>query len=181
MQWLEILSIDTQPLEVISVNLWQILISLCNLLLLFLIIKRFLYKPVKKVLAQRQAALQEQYDAAASAQTDAEENRSKWEQKLHGAQEEADNLLKKATAAADRRGEQIVSEAKEKAEGIIRQAEDQAVLERKKAAAGIKKEIADVSTALTEKMIGRELREEDHRAMIDSFIREIGEDDDGNK
>ena len=71
MQWLEILSIDTQPLEVISVNLWQILISLCNLLLLFLIIKRFLYKPVKKVLAQRQAALQEQYDAAASAQTDA--------------------------------------------------------------------------------------------------------------
>jgi len=97
------------------------------------------------------------------------------------AQEEADNLLKKATAAADRRGEQIVSEAKEKAEGIIRQAEDQAVLERKKAAAGIKKEIADVSTALTEKMIGRELREEDHRAMIDSFIREIGEDDDGNK
>lgn len=55
------------------------------------------------------------------------------------------------------------------------------MLERKKAAAGIKKEIADVSTALTEKMIGRELREEDHRAMIDSFIREIGEDDDGNK
>ncbi|MBS6475657.1 MAG: F0F1 ATP synthase subunit B [Clostridiales bacterium] len=181
MQWLKVLSVDTQSLEVISVNLWQILISLCNLLLLFLIIKRFLYKPVKKVLAQRQAALQEQYDAAASAQTDAEENRSKWEQKLHGAQEEADNLLKKATAAADRRGEQIVSEAKEKAEGIIRQAEDQAELERKKAAAGIKKEIADVSAALTEKMIGRELREEDHRAIIDSFIQEIGEDDDGNK
>lgn len=181
MQWLKVLSVDTQSLEVISVNLWQILISLCNLLLLFLIIKRFLYKPVKKVLAQRQAALQEQYDAAASAQTDAEENRSKWEQKLHGAQEEADSLLKKATAAADRRGEQIVSEAKEKAEGIIRQAEDQAALERRKAAAGIKKEIADVSAALTEKMIGRELREEDHRAMIDSFIQEIGEDDDGNK
>ena len=39
-----------QSLEVISVNIWHILISLCNLLILFLIVKRFLFKPVKKAL-----------------------------------------------------------------------------------------------------------------------------------
>ena len=43
-----------QTLDVISVNLWQILISLINLFLLFLILKKFLFKPVKKVLDQRQ-------------------------------------------------------------------------------------------------------------------------------
>ena len=41
-------------LDVISVNIWSILISLCNLLILFFIIKKFLYKPVRKMLAERQ-------------------------------------------------------------------------------------------------------------------------------
>ena len=170
---------ETQSLEVISVNVWQILISLCNLLLLFLIFKRFLFKPVKKALAQRQAALDAQYSAAEEANRAAEESQAQWEEKLQSADAEADRVLQRAAAAADRRGEQIVSDARERAEGILRQAEDQAELERKKAAASIKKEIADVSAALTEKMIGRELRQEDHRAMIDSFLQEIGEDDDG--
>ena len=44
---------EVQNLDIISVNIWQILISLINLLLLFLIIKKFLYKPVKKFIAQR--------------------------------------------------------------------------------------------------------------------------------
>ena len=169
-----------QSLEVISVNIWQILISLCNLLLLFLILKRFLYKPVKRMLDERKAALDEQYDAASEAQSSAEASKEAWEEKLRNAQAQADDLLKKASAAADRRGEQIVADAKEKADGIIRQAEVQAKLEYKKAEAGIKKEIVDVSAALTEKIIGREIRTEDHRAIIDSFIEGIGEDDDGN-
>ena len=169
-----------QSLEVISVNIWQILISLCNLLLLFLILKRFLYKPVKRVLAERKAMLDKQYAAADEAQSSAEASKRAWEEKLRNAQAEADHLLKKAGAAADRRGEQILSDAKEKADEIVRQAKTQAILEHKKAEAGIKKEIVDVSAILTEKMLGREIRTEDHRAIIDSFIEGIGENDDGN-
>ena len=56
-----------QNLDVISVNIWQILISLANLTLLFLIIKKFLYKPVKKVLQQRRDEIDSQYTAAAEA------------------------------------------------------------------------------------------------------------------
>ena len=50
-----------QTLEVISVNIWLILISLINLYLLFLILKIFLFKPVKKVLDSRQAELDAQF------------------------------------------------------------------------------------------------------------------------
>ena len=46
-----------QTLEVISVNVWQIIISLCNLLILFLIIKKFLFQPVQKMLDKRKASL----------------------------------------------------------------------------------------------------------------------------
>ena len=94
--------------------------------------------------------------------------------------EEADAILRNAQAAADRRGDAIVSEAKQKADGIVRRAEEDAALERRKAAEEIKKEIVDVSSALAEKMLEREIRSEDHRALIDSFINEVGEDHGGN-
>ena len=170
-----------QSLDVISINLWQILISLCNLLLLFLIIKKFLYKPVKRLLQERQSALDEQYSAAEKAQKQAEQNRTSWEEKLQGAQVEADTLLKKETERAERRSAQIVSEAREKADIIVHEAEKQADLEHRKAQADIKKEIVDVSALLTEKMLRREIRQEDHRDIIDAVISEIGENYDGNQ
>lgn len=170
-----------QSLDVISINLWDTVISLCNLLLLFYILKRFLYKPVKRVLKQRQEALDEQYSAAARAQQDADTNRLAWAEKMRGAQDEADQILKNAAASADYRGGQIISEARDKAADIVRRAEAEAELEHKKAEAGIKREIVDVSAALTEKLLGREINTDDHHAIIDSFINGIGEDDDGNE
>ena len=170
-----------QPLDVISINLWQILISLCNLLLLFLIIKKFLYKPVKRILQERQSALEEQYASAEEAKKQAEESRVSWEEKLQGAQAEADTLLQKETERARRRSSQIVSEAREKADTIVREAETQAALEHKKVQADIKKEIVDVSALLAEKMLRREIQQEDHRDIIDSVISEIGEDNGGNQ
>ena len=170
-----------QSLDVISINLWQILISLCNLLILFLIIKKFLYKPVQRLLQKRQSALEEQYAAAEDAQKQAEQSRTSWEKKLQGAQAEADTLLQEETERARRRSAQILSEAKEKADMIVHDAETQAALEYKKAQADIKKEIVDVSALLTEKMLQREIRQEDHRKMIDSVISEIGDEHDGNQ
>lgn len=170
-----------QSLDVISINLWQILISLCNLLLLFLIIKKFLYKPVKRLLQERQSTLDQQYAAADNAKKQAEQSRVSWEEKLQGAQAEADTLLKEETARAERRSAQIVSEAREKADIIVHEAEKQADLEHKKAQAEIKKEIVDVSALLTEKMLRREIRQEDHRDLIDAVISEIGETYDGNQ
>lgn len=167
-----------QSLDIISVNLWQIVISLINLLLIFLILKKFLYKPVKKVLSQRQAALDEQYSAAAEAERQANADKAAWEDKMLSANAEADAILENATANAGRRSDRIIADAKEKADSIVRQAENEAALERKKAEAGIKQEIVTVSTALTEKMLDREINAEDHRNLIDSFIDQIGEDDD---
>ena len=166
-----------QSLEVISINLWQILISLANLVILFLIIKKFLFKPVKKMLAERKAALDQQYAAAEQAERKALADRDAWEQKLKNADAEANAVMQEATAKAQKRGDRIVSDAREKADGIVRQAQAAAELERKKAEDGMKREIVDVSAVLTEKMLGREINTQDHRAMIDSFIEGLGDGD----
>ena len=165
-----------QTLDVISVNLWQILVSLLNLVLLFLIVKHFLYKPVKNILAKRQGELEEKYVDAQNAVDKAEEKRREWQEKLDGANAEADSIIESATELAKSRGEAIVTEAREKADGIVRVAQNEAELERVKAADEIKREIVEVSGAIAEKMLEREVNADDHKKLIDSFIEGIGDE-----
>ena len=162
-----------QTLDIISVNLWQILISLANLLIIFLILKKFLFKPVKKVFDERKDAIDKEFSAAARDRETAAADKAQWEQKLQTADDEAAALMQSAAETAKLRGEQIVSEAKEKADGILRQAETEAQLERLKAVDGIKQEIVDVSALLAEKMLQREIQTADHRMLIDAFIDDI--------
>lgn len=164
-----------QTLEVISVNLWQILISLANLLLIFLILKKFLWKPVKKVMDQRKAMVDKQFADAAAAEEKALQDKAEWAEKLAGADAEAKSRIDAADETARRHGDRIVADAKDKAQGIIRQAEAEAVLERQKAEAGIKQEIAAVSAQLAEKMLEREVNADDHAKMIESFLDEVGD------
>ena len=170
-----------QSLEVISVNLWDIIISLANLLILFLLIKKFLFKPVKNVLKKRENEIEEQYSSAEKAEKEAFDSKAKWEEQLRGANAEADAILQSATENARYRGDKIVEEAKDRAGSILRQAETEAELEYKKAADKIKHEIVEVSGTLAEKMLGREIDTKDHRDLIDSFIEKIGDGNDGDR
>lgn len=168
-------TLNVQTLDVISVNIWQILLSLANLLLIFIILKKFLWKPVQRVMKQRQDMVDKQFADAAEAEAKANEDKAQWAEKLAGADEEADRRIAAADETARRHGDRVVAEAKEKAQGIIRQAEAEAELERKKATASIRDEIADVSAELAEKLLEREISADDHRAMIASFLDEVGD------
>lgn len=166
-----------QSLDVISVNIWQILVSLLNLLILFLLFKKFLFKPVNNVLNKRQSEIDDKYEAADEAKRIAENNRQMWDEKIGTAKAQTDEMIKNAQDSARRQGETILLKAKEQADGIIHQAENQAQLEMKKAEDGIKREIVEISTALANKILEREINADDHRSLIDSFIEKIGDDD----
>ncbi len=170
-----------QSLDIISVNLWQVLISLINLTLLFLIIKKFLYKPVKKMLEARQSTVDGVYRTADEAKEKALSDKKAYEEKLQGAKAEADRVIKSAVDTASEREKEILAQAKEKADGIVRQAKSDAELEHKRSEDSIKKEIVEVSSMLTEKMLRREVSAEDHKQLIDSFIESIGDDDDADR
>ncbi len=167
--------------DVISINLWQILISLCNLLILFLILKRFLYSPVKKAMAKRREGLEEQYHKAQQAQDDADAAKEEWTGILASADKEAEGIIKAAAADAEENSASIIADAHKRADAIVSLAQEQAKLEQKKAQDGIKREVVDISSAIAEKMLAREINIDDHREMIDSVISQIGEENDGDK
>jgi len=162
-----------QFLDVISVNIWAILASLANLLLLTWIIKKFLFKPVKKVVDGRRAAIDEDYAQARVAREEAEETRRNYEKAMAAAKITGDQIIADANRTAEYRSNEIVAEARERASEIRRQAEADAVLERRKAEDEMKHEIANVSAQLTGKLLQREINEEDHRALIDDFLKDL--------
>lgn len=164
-----------QSLDIISVNLWQILISLANLTILFLLLKKFLYKPVVKMFEARRAEIDSQYSDAQNAKQSAEAKDAEITERLAGAKAEAESIINEAADIAKARGDKIVEDARATADGIRRQAEEDARLERKRVNETIKEEIVEVSTALAEKMLEREVNADDHKALIDDFINKIGE------
>ena len=157
-------------LDVISLNIWQIIISLLNLVILFFLFRKFLFEPVKKVIAKREAEVNAHYYNAAKAEQDANELKASWDEKIKTADDEAERIVKEAVEKAENRNEVLLYESREKAESIIRKAK--AEVERTKADAEeqMRKEIVDVSTALSEQVLGREINIDDHRNLIDSFI-----------
>lgn len=165
-----------QTLDVISVNLWQMLVSIANLLILFLLIKKFLYKPVKNMLAKRRAAIDADYDAAREAKESALKDKATYDEKLAGAKAEAENVINNAVLVAKARENEILADAKDKAQGIVRRAESDAALELKKAEDSIRREIVEVSSMLTEKVLERQVSKDDHKRLIDSFIEGMGEE-----
>lgn len=164
-----------QTLDVISINLWQILASLLNLLLLFLIAKKFLYAPVRKMLDARRNAIDADYVAASEAREAALSEQREYAERLQNAKVEAEGIIHTAVETAGAREEEILSDAKRKAEGIVRQAQAQADLERRKAEAEIKDELVSMSSLLAEKMLEREVNADDHKTLIEDFIRDLNE------
>ena len=165
-----------QDLEIISVNIWHIVISLANLVILFLILKKLLFKPVKKIVDQRQKEIESEYKKAEKTQAEADAIKAEWEGKMATAEAEADKIISDAVERADSRNEVMLYESREKADQIIRKAKADIERERKDARETIKKEIVDVSQALSEQIIGREINMDDHRDLIDKAIDKIGEE-----
>lgn len=165
-----------QSLDIISVNIWQILISLANLLILLLILKKFLFKPVTQVMQARQEQVDKIYDDARQDRSAAADMKQEYEQRLADAREEADGLVRNAVATAQRRGDAIVAEANSQASHIKQKAEEEIALEKKQMLINVRSEISDMAVSIASKVVEREIQKEDHEGFVDEFIRNVGEE-----
>ena len=160
-------------LELISLNIWHIVATIGNLLILTWILKKFLWKPVTNMLEKRKNEVDEIYQKAEDAKRVAEQDRLEYRAKLDGAKEEADEIVRAATVRADKLSESIIDDAKSRAEDTLRRAEAEIELEKKRAMNELKDEISSISMQIAENVVGREMNEDDHRELIDSFIDEL--------
>ena len=77
----------------VGVDFWTCLFTLCNLVILYLVMKKLLFKPVKNMIDSRQKEVDDLYDNANRAKAEAEEMRARYETRLQQANAESEALL----------------------------------------------------------------------------------------
>ena len=161
--------------EFISITPWTIVFQICNLLILFMLIKKFLFKRVMAVLDKRQQEIDGIYDAAGKDRDEAAQMKAEYAERMSSARDEADRLVRNAVDTAQHRGDAIVEEAQAQAAHMKQRAETEIEQERKKAYNELVGEISGMAADIAGKMVEREINAEDHRELVDEFIRNAGE------
>lgn len=154
---------------------WNIIWIFVNIIILFLLLRIFLYKPVMKILDKRAASIKKSLDDAEDAKKDAAELKAKYASELKDAGARADAIIKEATDNAKVQREKIIDKAKNDADNIIKSAEKQIELDREQAMKEMRSEIADIALRAAHKAMEQGDVSE---TSISSFLRQVGESDD---
>ena len=158
----------------VSINWWSILVTVCNTLITFLIVKKLLFQPVRRMLAAREEEVQAMYGAAAQAQREAEGMRQEYTECMRRARTEAAEIVGSAARRAAMRGEEILKESSQQAAAMVKKAENTIAQERKKAMNELKDEVAGLSVLIASKVIERDVKQADHERFIEEFMDKVG-------
>ena len=97
--------------ELLGVNPWTALFTLANTVALFLVMKKFLWVPVLKMIEDRQQEIDSMYAEADSAQAEAKRVQAEYQQKLSVAAETSERMVKEAVVRGQNREEEIIRQA----------------------------------------------------------------------
>ena len=159
----------------------SILWNIINILVLFLILKKFLIKPVLDIIGKRQALIDDNFETAKNKQQDADKMKEEYTEKLADINAQAEHIINKAQTDMALAYDRTIKEAKENAERITKDAE--ATAERKKHEA-IKEATGHIATLVmdaTEKLVSSKDLANTNSQRYDDFIKEAGEPDDNNQ
>ena len=162
--------------EFVSLTPWTMIFEVVNLLIVMLILKKFLFKPVYAVLEHRQAEIGGMYQKAEDAQKEAKALKQAYDERMSGARKEADELIVAAQDSARRRGDEIVEDARDEAVQLRRRAEEDIELQKRKALREARDELADMAVDIAGKVVEREVTREDHDRLVEEFIKSAGDE-----
>ncbi len=159
----------------VGVNFWTMIFAWCNLLVLYWVLRKLLFKPVKNMIDSRQQEIDGMYSDAEKSREDADAMKADYEEKISRAKEESEEILKNAVRRAQLREEEILREANDKAARVMKRAEEQVEMEKKRAINEVKDEVSDMAIGIASAVIERDVSRKEHEALIDEFIRTMGE------
>lgn len=143
-----------------------------NLILFFVLIRAFLFKPIKKVLDKRQEMIDAQIETAENTKKIADELKMQHQSELDGVEEEKNQILTDARTSGKNEYNKIVDRARNDADRIRSEAKKAANLEVEKAKRAAKEEIAALAMETAAKVIGDSSSAEIDSRLYDEFLSE---------
>ena len=159
--------------QLVSFDKWTFIAQILNLFIQIWLFKRFLFEPVKKIVAKRQAEVNRIYTDAEDAKFQAENAKAGYEEQLKAAKADAEALSERTLASARLRSDEIIKNAENEAVSIKEKAAKDIEQDRQKVMDQARSEISDMAVEIAEKLVKKELKSDGQNALIDQFINEF--------
>lgn len=152
----------------------SLIVQAVNFVILLLILKRILYKPFLAKMEERTQAIQKSLEEAQAARTQATRQQEENEARLRAAHAEAAAIRTQALKEAAEEQRRLVEAARAESQRLVETAKAQMDADVRRAREELRREVADLATAVAEKLVRRSLRDEDHRRIVAEAITKVG-------
>lgn len=151
---------------------WNILWTVINLIIFYVLMRAFLFKPIKKTLDKRKELIDKQFSDADEVQKQADEMKAQYEQELDSVEDEKKKIIVDARNSAKAEYNKIIDRAQNDADKIKADAKKAADFETEKARRAVKEEIAALAMETAEKVVGRNVNAQTDSDLYDKFLSE---------
>ena len=159
----------------INLSVSSIAITIINIIVLFLLLKKFLIGPINKIMAEREEMIKSSIANANQTKDDAMKLKQQYEDTLEGVQDECDTMRDKSRQAAQNEYNRIVADAGEKSNRMIKDAEKTIEVQREKALSDMESQVAELAMSAAAKILGEDSNDAKNQSLYDEFIEKAGE------
>ncbi len=152
----------------------QIGLHIFNVLVLFVVLRLLVYKPILKFMKNRENTFANKVDELDEREKQLIQQKEEYEQMMANAHNEAAAIITKSNEMARDHAREIVDNAKEHARGLVVRAKREIEAEKVQVRQDMKTEIAEMSIQIAEKVLAREISLDDNRKIIDEFFERVG-------
>ena len=156
----------------LGINLSLLVVFTVNFIILLVLLRLFLYKPVMKVLDERAERTKEAMELAEATKQEFEQAKGEVQKQIEKGRQEGQAIIAQALQTGERLKEESRAEATKQAQVIIDRTRSELEAERDKIVGDLRRVFVDISIAAAEKVIKETLDREQHRKLIEETLQE---------
>ena len=156
----------------LGINLPLLVVFIINFIVLFVLLRIFLYKPVLKMLDERAKRTAEAMEQAEATKKEYEQARVEVQKQIEKGRQEGQAIIAQTMQVGERLKEESRQEAQKQAQAIVDRTRAELEAERDKIVGDLRREFVDISISAAEKVIKETLDKEKHRKLIEETLRE---------
>ena len=146
-------------------------------LIIFIVMSKLVWPAVVKMMEDRENKIQGDIDAAEKAREQAQDNVKSSEAVVEESQRQAADIIAAAKREAENERAAILAAAQKDAAETIARGRDVVETERRRAMEELSKSVVDLSVEIAGKIIGNDLSDDEHRALAEKYLQEVGGSD----
>ena len=150
----------------------DVIISLINIAVLFILLRHILWKHVIRFLSEREKRVSDELENVKRQQLEAEALRAEYDEKIVGLKERGADLLRESQDKANEESERILKETRDRAQLMVSDAEERIAQEQVQALEELNLEVAHLATDMAARILEREVSPEDSLNVVDDFFRD---------